>query len=196
MCWKEELGLFYSERNIYRFEYLNNRVLRPSLKDFVDYINEFDGQLAVLDDFSCKKTDDPFYANPRTYFRLQIFYPNDAVHWGKHNDRYDRRFICHIYFSSKGLNIVVYYRRSGGKFSNRASNMYNQSSMSLESENKSETNGINNIADKLTNNYRSRDIFKEVKTFEEACEPDFIGGYILYLYKEHIKHISEKGTRG
>ena len=194
MKYKENIGNYLSSLGLYRLEYLNNEILKPSLCNLVNYLNEFEGMHAFFDEVKYCEDQKQFISQIEHRFRLSIFYPNDIYNEGKNIDRLDRRFILDIFFSKEGLNFLVHYNRRFG-FPLQKIDPSDSVLKSIEEKKETQKKDIKDSYKKLSDWYKKRDIYEIIKPISESLDEEFICDYIFYLYIQYIENIKSKNER-
>lgn len=190
MDWKENIGKKMAVKGLLRFKYLNDNILDPYLNQFVLYLNEFNGIQAKLEKLNFLMDKEAIYARSETRFRLEVFYPNDDILFGKNCDQQNRRFIVDLFFNRHGLNIQVYYRKKNGPFLEQ---LYFDRKVDPEADIMKEAikeKDIKRIIKGLSDNHKARDIYYSIMSFDDTINENTLCNHLYYLYEEHIKHIN------
>ncbi len=184
MDWKENIGKILENKNSYRLNYLNENYLENLIKEFITYLNEFNGMQARFEKLTFITDTKNLYTKINIRYRLEIFYPNDEFLFGKLSDNKNRRFITDLYFDENGLNIWVFYRKYQGTFfkTEKTTHISNE-------ENPATKKSLGTILKTLADDFQKRDIYRENICFNDALTDNLLLNRLIYLFEKHIENI-------
>lgn len=204
MNWREELHNYLNNNGLLRIAYLNDNVLEPAVRNFVDEVKRFD----LLKKASFERKTEKTKSNDEiTYFYLYV--PHVSL---QSTPAINPNFRCKIYAINNEINFEVSYNFQAGKLLGdkvdldidkaieRIYGITTEEIALLKKEYEQETGRDDNYLPGIGTRYHSMKIkveadgeFPYTEAFEvnEMADPDEVCNRMFSLYKENcIVYIS------
>lgn len=192
MNWKDELHKYLNDNGLQRISYLNDNIIEPAIRNFVEEIKKFDW----LKDSVYEKKIGMIDENKLTYFHLYI--PHTSIKLDPYI-KINPDFFCKVYILNREIIFEVLYDFKAAKLLGEKADLEIKKVILKKSG--WTTEELNNKIQEHNNNdgvftielsfilmgIKKEVRYKELFEINEMTDPNEISKRLLLLYKENCK---------